>query len=189
MGYNKDSNPPTYKILNSLGTGWGNVGYADIAIVNGEGICGIQREATIPNLLVTADTVQTSILFALLGFAALAMLPLSFYFWHLAKQNLHFLHPGQLILRKVMWFELFYIFFAIVLLVIGETSTTVWNVETADIFFVLFCVNVTFMILHYALGALNKFSDDKSHLGCVLTNKVSTIIMCIILLLVTIFGW
>jgi hypothetical protein len=88
-----------------------------------------------------------------------------------------------------MFFELLYVLIAIIMLALGETNTNVWNVETADIYFMLLCINVTFMVLHYALGALNKFSDDQSHLGCVLTNKVSTIIICIILLLVTIFGW
>lgn len=45
------------------------------------------------------------------------------------------------------------------------------------------------MVLHYALGAQEKFSDQDSHLGSPLTDKKAVIIIILLFTLVTIFAW
>lgn len=39
---------PYWTIKNSWGTGWGNKGYANFAIVEGNGICGINMDVVYP---------------------------------------------------------------------------------------------------------------------------------------------
>lgn len=118
------------------------------------------------------------------------MLPLSFYFWHLQKDQLNFLHPGQMILRKVMWFELFYVVLATFIMIFGESQhVQVWDVEAADIFLLLLCVNITLIVLHYAMGAQEKFSAQDSHLGSFLTDKIAVIVIIALFTLVTILAW
>lgn len=48
VGYGTDSGKPYYLVKNSWGSGWGDNGYIKIAIVDGEGICGIQMDAVWP---------------------------------------------------------------------------------------------------------------------------------------------
>lgn len=65
-----------------------------------------------------------------------------------------------MILRKVMWFELAYVLLATMIMLFGESQhMQVWDVEASDIFLILLCVNITLMVLHYALGAQDKFAD------------------------------
>lgn len=118
------------------------------------------------------------------------MLPLSFYFWHVQKDNLHFLHSGQILLRKVMWFELAYVLLATVIMLFGESqNVSVWDVEAADIYLLILCVNSTQMLLHYALGAQEKFSDKDSHMGTALTDKKATIVIILAFFVMTILAW
>lgn len=188
VGYDADQS--YFIVQNSVGTAWGQAGYAYIAVEDGVGTLGLQTEPTIPNLLITSDNVQTGIIFALLGISCLVMLPLSFYFWHLQKDQLHFLHPGQMILRKVMWFELVYVVLSTIVMLCGESQhLQVWDVEAADIFLLLLCVNITMMVLHYAMGAQEKFSDQDSHLGSPLTGKIACIIVIALFTFVTVLAW
>mgnify|MGYP003349243543 CR=1 FL=1 len=50
VGYGADSTgKPYYIVRNSWGSSWGVSGYVNIAIVDGQGICGIQMEPVYPN--------------------------------------------------------------------------------------------------------------------------------------------
>lgn len=118
------------------------------------------------------------------------MVPLSFYFWQREKENLHYMHPGQILLHKMMYFELLYVAVGFIVMLLGETITlNCWDVEQACIWMLLLCNHVDQMALHYALGSQDRFSDAASHSGSKLTTKGSTIIVCIVLFVVTLLGW
>lgn len=48
VGYDFGSSPPYWLVKNSWGTGWGESGYIQLAIVAGNGICGVQMNAVYP---------------------------------------------------------------------------------------------------------------------------------------------
>ncbi len=48
VGYDLDATDPYYLVKNSWGPGWGENGYVRIGIAEGEGICGIQKDASYP---------------------------------------------------------------------------------------------------------------------------------------------
>lgn len=48
VGYSINGSPPYYLVKNSWGTDWGENGYIRIAIIEGEGVCGIQIEPSYP---------------------------------------------------------------------------------------------------------------------------------------------
>ena len=50
VGYDDTANPPYYIVRNSWGTSWGDKGHVLIGIQDGEGVCGIQKMASYPNL-------------------------------------------------------------------------------------------------------------------------------------------
>lgn len=52
VGFGGNNNPPNYYIVrNSWGANWGDGGYIKISSdTDGEGICGIQKEALYPNI-------------------------------------------------------------------------------------------------------------------------------------------
>jgi hypothetical protein len=161
-----------------------------IGVQAGVGVCAIQSEPVITNLLLTSNNLQTATIFTLLGITLVVMVPLSFYFWHKQKDNLHFLHPGQMILKKVMWFELSYVIIIFLVLLFGELNyRSIWDVEAADIYLMLLCNHLDFMVLHYALGAQEKFSDEDSHLGIWFTNKCGAICMSVLMAIVCILAW
>lgn len=134
---------PYYVVKNSQSQNWGINGYGKIAVETGVGACAIQAEAAIPALLLVSNNLQTAIIFILLGLTLFVMVPMSFYYWHAQKESLHFLHPGQLILKKMMWFELLYVVAGFVVMVLGETVTlNSWDIEQADIWMLLLCNHV-----------------------------------------------
>lgn len=95
-----------------------------------------------------------------------------------------------MILRKVMWFELAYVLLIALIMLFGESQNMqVWSVEASDIYLLLLCVNMTLMVLHYALGAQEKFSDSDFHQGSPLTDKKAVIIIILLFSLLTIFAW
>lgn len=122
VGYNNGKGTgtiPYYEVKWSRGTGWGNQGYAYIGIENGVGICGIQTESAIPAMLLASNNLQTVVIFVLLGLTLFVMIPLSFYYWRSHADKLHFMHPGQKLLQKAMYFELLYILVGLVLMCIA----------------------------------------------------------------------
>jgi hypothetical protein len=50
VGYSDDSDTPFFKVRNSWGASWGEAGHVRLAIVDGEGMCGIQMAASYPTL-------------------------------------------------------------------------------------------------------------------------------------------
>ncbi|OMJ80521.1 hypothetical protein SteCoe_19217 [Stentor coeruleus] len=50
VGYNSISNPPYWIIKNSFGQSWGESGYIRLAVVQGEGVCGVQQQTSYPNI-------------------------------------------------------------------------------------------------------------------------------------------
>lgn len=48
VGYGTENGTPYYLVKNSWGPSWGQKGYVKIAIVDGQGICGIQMDAVWP---------------------------------------------------------------------------------------------------------------------------------------------
>lgn len=48
VGYGTESGQDYYIVRNSWGSTWGDAGYIKIAAVDGEGICGIQKESLYP---------------------------------------------------------------------------------------------------------------------------------------------
>ncbi|OMJ93123.1 hypothetical protein SteCoe_3940 [Stentor coeruleus] len=48
VGYDVSANPPYWLVKNSWGTGWGEGGYIQLAIVSGAGICGVQMSPAFP---------------------------------------------------------------------------------------------------------------------------------------------
>ena len=49
VGYNTVPIPNWWKVKNNWGTDWGTAGYVFIGIADGNGICGINMEASYPN--------------------------------------------------------------------------------------------------------------------------------------------
>ena len=50
VGYNSASTPPYWILKNSFGASWGESGYIRLAVVNGDGICGVQKLPSYPNV-------------------------------------------------------------------------------------------------------------------------------------------
>ena len=50
VGYNSISNPPYWIIKNAFGQNWGENGYIRLAVVDGEGVCGVQIAPSYPNI-------------------------------------------------------------------------------------------------------------------------------------------
>ena len=48
VGYNMGNSPPYWKVKNSWGTSWGESGYIRLAVVNGQGVCGVQMSPCYP---------------------------------------------------------------------------------------------------------------------------------------------
>lgn len=48
VGYNSVSTPPYWILKNSFGVNWGESGYIRLAVVNGDGICGVQKQPSYP---------------------------------------------------------------------------------------------------------------------------------------------
>ena len=48
VGYDMGTNPPSWLVKNSWGTGWGEGGYIQLAITDGVGICGVQMSPAFP---------------------------------------------------------------------------------------------------------------------------------------------
>mmetsp|Transcript_44133 Transcript_44133/g.59827 ORF Transcript_44133/g.59827 Transcript_44133/m.59827 type:complete len:138 (+) Transcript_44133:385-798(+) len=48
VGFGIENDQEYYLVKNSWGTNWGENGYVKIAIQDGEGICGIQKDAAYP---------------------------------------------------------------------------------------------------------------------------------------------
>jgi hypothetical protein len=144
-GYNngEPDGTPYFEVKWSGGIDWGIGGYARIGIENGIGICAIQAEAAIPNLLLTSDSFQVIVIFILLGFTLFVLVPLSFYFWKSHEEKLAFMHPGQMILRKVMYYEAVYMAVGLILFIIAETNNiNCWDIESATVYFLLLCNHV-----------------------------------------------
>lgn len=49
-GMNDEGRNPYWTVKNSWGTGWGMKGFANIAITDGDGVCGINMESEYPTL-------------------------------------------------------------------------------------------------------------------------------------------
>ena len=45
------------------------------------------------------------------------------------------------------------------------------------------------MILHYAMGSQDKFSNADAHSGSIFTRKISAIIVSAMLIVITVFAW
>jgi KDEL-tailed cysteine endopeptidase len=54
VGYGKEGDQEYFIVKNSWGAQWGDNGYVKIGIAEGEGICGIQRQASQPETQNTA---------------------------------------------------------------------------------------------------------------------------------------
>lgn len=50
VGYSSNSNPPYWIIKNSFGQNWGESGYIRLAVAQGEGVCGVQKQTSYPNI-------------------------------------------------------------------------------------------------------------------------------------------
>ena len=50
VGYNSNASPPYWIIKNSFGQAWGESGYIRLAVIDGEGVCGVQMFPTYPNI-------------------------------------------------------------------------------------------------------------------------------------------
>lgn len=50
VGYNSISTPPYWILKNSFGVNWGESGYIRLAVVNGDGVCGVQKQPSYPNV-------------------------------------------------------------------------------------------------------------------------------------------
>jgi len=48
VGYGSEGGKDYYIVRNSWGASWGEAGYIKIAAVDGEGICGIQKQSLYP---------------------------------------------------------------------------------------------------------------------------------------------
>lgn len=54
VGYGREGDQEYFIVKNSWGAQWGDNGYVKIGIAEGEGICGIQRQASQPETQNTA---------------------------------------------------------------------------------------------------------------------------------------
>lgn len=86
VGFSSLNEPTPYWIVkNSVGTTWGEEGYAKIAITEGDGICGINKQVAFPNLLLQPSSTVFWLFFATMTSAVFFVVPLSF--WCLSKHK------------------------------------------------------------------------------------------------------
>lgn len=50
VGYNSNSNPAYWIVKNAFGQNWGENGYIRLAVVDGQGVCGVQMAPSYPNI-------------------------------------------------------------------------------------------------------------------------------------------
>lgn len=101
------------------------------------------------------------------------------------------MHPGQMILKKAMWFELVYMAVGFIGLLWAEIIAPLqeWHIEIGIIYFLLLCNHVDQMMLHYAMGSENKLSDSTLHSGHMMTKFIPCIAICVLLLILTVIAW
>ena len=78
---------------NSWGTGWGEDGYIRMAIKDGDGMCGVQKEVNFPNIYYMKVFDQSVYVVLCFIGAALSLLPLVRLAWCKSEEILY-LHEG-----------------------------------------------------------------------------------------------
>ena len=99
------NDPPYFLAKTSFGTDFGEAGYVYLEVKDGPGTCGVQLRPMYPNVLLTDTTAVYICKLAIMLFALIGVTPYCMYILYKRKQDINFLHPGQVLLSNVLWFQ------------------------------------------------------------------------------------
>lgn len=118
VGYdNHNEDTPYWIVKNSWGTGWGDEGYVYIELSDGDGVCGINKMVSYPNLLMEPHKLEFWTIIGCMSFALFIALPFAIYELR-AHIKVGLLHPVKVPFIKTLVFEgvffgLIWLFYAI----------------------------------------------------------------------------
>ena len=159
VGYNEeDKENPYWIVRNSWGDDWGDGGYVKIAIVPGEGVCGIQIEPTYPNVYILHRSGRQASYLILTLIGGIAIVPLTA--WLLKKKrtthSLLFFHPGQEGLMKLLRVEYcFFLFCALLFAITFSRRVQQYQLLLSTIYIFFGGTHMILVFLHFLIGRKN----------------------------------
>ena len=184
VGYNGEANPPYFILRNSWGTSWGMNGYMNIAMQEGDGVCGVNMEPMFPNLLLIDDEGQSIWTYLFYGIGLLVIIPCSCLCIKRKSKEIEFFHPGQERLGCVLVFE--FIILASCLATFIYSQTTTFESYTAQMFsFYLFFagIHLILLLLQQTLAIAESKNQPGSHNGVGCVKTVPVLIFSIVFIL------
>ena len=162
VGYNNTSDQSYWIVRNSWGTDWGENGYIRMAILGGDGVCGINLEPTFPNIFylnVFDSGVYVGISIAALVFSLWPLIKLS---W-CKSEELLYLHEGQKGLVKVAFAMTIFYIVALILfsITLGPPPLPAWMIYRTGIIFMYGFVHIFICMLHHFMGLFDRLNGEQ----------------------------